>query len=270
MLTKIARRLKQASRPQRAASDFQAEMGEWERGLVARVRPFTMTGPERVVALSEAVSYTVRRDVPGAFVECGVWRGGSVLAMVLTLQRCGVDDRDVYLYDTFEGMTEPSELDVSDYSAPALVEWQTSTRTGEAAWAQLFDKAIFNIHLVKKLLLDTGYPQERLHFVKGTVEETIPGTIPAEIALLRLDTDWYESTHHEMTHLYPLINTGGVLMIDDYGHWKGCRKAVDEYFESGAAAYPLLHRVDYTCRIAVKAESAVPSGRGSIRSKSVP
>jgi len=97
----------------------------------------------------------------------------------------------------------------------------------------------------------TGYPAERIHYVKGKVEETIPATLPSRIALLRLDTDWYESTRHELQHLYPLLSTHGVLIIDDYGHWQGARQAVDEYF--AASAEPVfLHRVDYTARLVVK------------------
>lgn len=232
-----------------------ATIDSWERDLLERVQPFTMTSPQRVVALSDAVTYVERRGVPGALVECGVWRGGSVLTMILTLQRWGVTDRDIYLYDTFEGMTEPTAVDTSDFSAPALEEWRDSARAGEKAWSDWFDHDTFNLESVRRLLLDTGYPEERLHFVKGPVEETIPGTLPAKIALLRLDTDWYESTQHEMTHLYPVLNAGGVLMIDDYGHWKGCRKAIDEYFDGGAAPHLLLNRVDYTCRLAVKPET---------------
>lgn len=258
MLKRIARRLNHASASRSTPQDFLAEVGDWEREVVARVRPFTMTSPERVVALTEAVRYAVRRGVPGAFAECGVWRGGSVLAMVLTLQRLGVSDRDIYLYDTFEGMTEPSEVDVSDFDAPASVEWRESRRVGQRAWPHWFREETFNIEIVRRLLLDTGYPEARLHFVQGAVEETIPRTLPTDIAVLRLDTDWYESTRHEMTHLYPLLSTGGVLMIDDYGHWKGCRKAIDEYFASGTAPPVLLNRVDYSCRIAVKPESVRP------------
>lgn len=211
-----------------------------------------MTSPQRVVALAEAVDYVVRRDVPGAFVECGVWRGGSALAIILALQRLGVTDRDIYLYDTFDGMTKPSDLDVSDFDAPALAEWESSASRGRNAWHHWFNHETFNIDLVRGVLGDTGYPAERLHFVQGPVEDTIPETVPSRIALLRLDTDWYESTHHELTHLYPIISTGGVLVIDDYGHWKGCRKAVDEYFGVGGAAPLLLNRVDYSCRSAVK------------------
>ena len=226
-------------------------MGDWERDLMARVRPYTLTSDERIYALTEAVRYVVRREVPGAFVECGVWRGGSVMAMINALQREGVDDRDIYMYDTFEGMTKPSDIDTSSFDAPALEHWNKAVRKGVHAWPQWFNEELFNLDLVKRVLQDTGYPSERLHFVQGTVEETIPEQVPERIALLRLDTDWYESTRHEMVHLYPLLPPGGVLVIDDYGHWDGCREAVDEYFDSVGEA-PLLNRVDYSCRVAVK------------------
>ncbi len=100
-------------------------------------------------------------------------------------------------------------------------------------------------------MLSTGYKKEKVHFIKGKVEETIPKNIPKEIALLRLDTDWYESTKHELTHLFPLLKPNGVLIIDDYGHWEGVRKAVDEYI-SDNNIHILLNRIDYSGRIAVK------------------
>jgi O-methyltransferase len=104
---------------------------------------------------------------------------------------------------------------------------------------------------VRGAVLSTGYPDERVHLVEGRVEETLPGGAPAEIALLRLDTDWYESTKHELEHLYPRLSPGGVLILDDYGHYEGARRAVDEYFEAEGGR-PLLSRIDYTGRIGVK------------------
>jgi predicted O-methyltransferase YrrM len=97
----------------------------------------------------------------------------------------------------------------------------------------------------------TGFPAERTRFVQGDVGQTIPGEAPERIALLRLDTDWYESTRHELEHLYPRLQPGGVLIVDDYGHWAGAREAVDEYFAQHGIAI-LLNRIDYTGRIAVK------------------
>jgi hypothetical protein len=104
---------------------------------------------------------------------------------------------------------------------------------------------------VKRNLYSTGYPKDKLHFIEGKVENTIPGFSPEEIALLRLDTDWYESTKHELVHLYPRLVQNGILIVDDYGHWKGSAKAVDEYIkEKNLCVY--LNRIDYSGRLAVK------------------
>jgi hypothetical protein len=226
-------------------------LAEWERLIVDEARPHTMTSLERIVATIDAVAYVLRRDVPGAFVECGVWKGGSVLAMIRALQRRGVDDRDIYLFDTFEGMTRPTELDTSSYGSPALEVWTASEQERTEPWQGMFTADVFNIDTVRSLILGTGYPARHIHFVKGRVEDTLPDAGPPSIALLRLDTDWYDSTWHELVHLYPRVSNGGVLIIDDYGHWDGCRAAVDQYF---AEVQPpiLLSRIDYTGRVGVK------------------
>jgi hypothetical protein len=224
---------------------------EADRKILERALPYSMTGPPRMLALLDAVRYCVARGLSGAFAECGVWRGGSVLAMLLTLQDLGAESRQVYLYDTFEGMTAPTEHDVSELDPPALQTWQEAEREDRTAWDQLFAPEVFNEDSVRKLLTDTGYSATSLHFIRGPVEQTLPAQAPDEIALLRLDTDWYESTRHELTHLFPRLVPGGVLIIDDYGHWQGAQRAVDEYF--GSEHPPLLlSRIDYTGRIAIK------------------
>lgn len=229
-----------------------AGLSEADRAIVERAWPHTMTGVERIAALVDTVRYCVRRDVPGDFAECGVWMGGSVLAMILALQELGVNDRDIHLFDTFEGMTRPGEHDTSRYEAPALDSWSDEEGRHEGVWwAGYVAPGTATEQAVREVVLSTGYPPERLHFVRGPVEETLPASAPERLALLRLDTDWYESTRHELEHLYPRLSDGGVLIVDDYGHWEGCRRAVDEYFASQAAP-PLLSRVDYTARIAVK------------------
>lgn len=228
-------------------SSLSAQEAEVVRGS----QRFTMTGPERVVATMDAVAYVVQRDIPGAFVECGVWRGGSVVAMIKTLQRLGRDDRDIYLYDTFEGMSTPTELDTSPFEQSALRTFEQARAAGERAWAWAFGEETFDLEKVQRVIYGTGYPRRRLHFVVGRVEDTLPGEAPEAVALLRLDTDWYESTLHELVHLYPRIPAGGVLIIDDYGHWDGARKAVDEYFATDAPR-PLLSRIDYSARMGVK------------------
>lgn len=229
-----------------------AQISAEDRRIVQQVRPYTMTSPLRIEALLRTVRYCQARELPGAFVECGVWRGGSVMAMLLQLLESGANNRDVYLYDTFEGMTEPTEKDTSAFEPPALETWQKLTGHGERAWDELFKTDVFNEDLVRDVLKGTGYPGEHLHFVRGPVEKTIPDTMPEQIAILRLDTDWYESTLHELEHLYPQLVPGGVLIIDDYGHWEGARAAVDEYLAREDVAPLLLHRIDYTGRAAIK------------------
>ncbi|HKJ36340.1 MAG TPA: TylF/MycF/NovP-related O-methyltransferase [Solirubrobacterales bacterium] len=219
------------------------------RSIAERVAPYTMTGPSRVVALIEAVRYCARRGIPGDFAECGVWRGGSVLAMILAQQDLGADPRRIHLFDTFEGMTEPTEHDTSPYHPPAAEQWQAEE--GRPWRDLLFDGETHGERAVRSTLTETGYPESMLAFVAGPVEETLPSAAPESLALLRLDTDWYESTLHELRHLYPRLVSGGVLIIDDYGHWEGCRRAVDEYFAAEAEA-PLLQRIDYTARLAIK------------------
>lgn len=234
-----------------AAKREYAGIVDTDLALIEAVSPYTMTGWQRIHALIEAVRYCTRRGLPGAFAECGVWRGGSVLAMILVLQELGIDDRDIWLYDTFEGMTAPTEHDISPLEAPALKTWRDSQVRHEQPWSTLFKPEVFNEESVRAMLLSTGYPEARLHFIRGSVEETLPAHMPQKMALLRLDTDWYESTRHELTHLYPRLEIGGVLIIDDYGHWAGCKRAVDEYLAQQSPTL-LLNRIDYTGRIAVK------------------
>jgi len=215
--------------------------------VVAAVSEYTMTTPERIEALVNATRYVVASGIHGDVVECGVWRGGSSMAVALTLKELGDTSRRLYLYDTFEGMNAPTEHDVAFDGASAAGTFAEQRLSDDSAeWCRS------PIEEVENNLLRTGYPRDKLSFIKGKVEDTIPGRMPdGPIAILRLDTDWYESTRHELEHLYPKLVRGGVLVIDDYGHWAGARKAVDEYIAQQKLCL-LLNRVDYTGRIAVK------------------
>lgn len=217
------------------------------RALVDRVRTYTMTSVERMYALYNATKYVQQAAIPGSIVECGVWRGGSMMVVAHTLLSMKCTDRDLYLFDTYEGLPRPDESkDVDLWGNRAIDGWQTRQTSEESSyWAEA------SIDDVRTNLLSTGYPEAKLHFVKGLVERTIPRDAPEEIALLRLDTDWYASTKHEMNHLFPRLADKGVLIIDDYGHFKGARQAVDEYVAEHKLPL-LLNRVDYTGRLAVK------------------
>jgi hypothetical protein len=223
---------------------FPADFDESDIELCRRVGPYTMTTPPRLYALVRAVEYVAARDVPGAVVECGVWRGGSMMAAALTLLRLGKTERELYLFDTFSGMTAPTDEDVKRSGERAADLLAVETEDADI-WA------IASLDDVRDAVLGVGYPPERIHFVEGRVEETVPAHAPEEIALLRLDTDWYASTKHELVHLYPRLTSGGVLILDDYGHWQGARRAVDEYVSQNELTL-LLNRIDNTARIAVK------------------
>lgn len=222
------------------------DFDEVARSIIRSVQPYTMTSPERVFALIEAVRYIVQRGIPGSIVECGVWKGGSMMAAALTLVSLSVDSIDLYLFDTYEGMTEPSAIDVScDGERASKVFQRLSTNGDGSKWC------LASLEEVQQNMWSTGYSKERIKFIKGKVEDTIPIHAPERIALLRLDTDWYESTRHELVHLFPRLSAGGVLIIDDYGYWAGSRRAVDEYFAQQGVTL-LLNRIDTTARIAVK------------------
>jgi hypothetical protein len=205
-----------------------------------------MTSPERVVSLTRAVEYIVRHSIGGDVVECGVWRGGSMMAAARTLLRLGETSRTLHLFDTFDGMPPPTEYDYAPkYGKSASEILAAEDKATSRAWA------VAALDLVKVNVRSTGYPDHLTKYVPGRVEDTLPAHAPDRIALLRLDTDWYESTRHELIHLYPRLVSGGVLIIDDYGHWEGAAKAVDEYIASQGLQL-LLCRIDYTARIAVK------------------
>lgn len=213
---------------------------------VRRVAPYTMTSAERVAALCDAVRYVVDAKIPGDIVECGVWKGGSMMAVALMLLDLGECTRDLHLFDTFDGMSAPTGRDVAKDGVSAAELMARSDRNDpESVWCRA------PLDGVKAALNTTGYDAARMFFVQGRVEDTIPASAPDRIALLRLDTDWYDSTKHELTHLFPRLSPGGVLIIDDYGHWAGARQAVDEYLSEYRVPL-LLHRIDYTGRSAVK------------------
>jgi O-methyltransferase len=221
--------------------DFGVEI----RRTVGSVAPYTMTSPERIHALVTAVEYVIANDIPGDIVECGVWRGGSMMAVAETLVRLGKTNRRLYLFDTFEGMPPPAETDVNFRGEAAADLMSKAERDTAWVWA------VAQLEDVKERMRSTGYPEDLIEYVEGKVEDTIPREAPEQVAILRLDTDWYQSTKHEMKHLYPRLSPGGVLIVDDYGHWEGAKKAVDEYIVEERVRC-LLCRVDYTGRIAVK------------------
>jgi O-methyltransferase len=221
------------------------DLDESVRSIIRRVEPYTLTSVERVAALCVSVDYVIDHGIPGAFVECGLWRGGSLMAVLLRLRQRGISDRDIVGFDTFTGMTEPTREDV-DLRGRVAGNRQGGVKSlSDAVKYAIPEPEVFG------LLASTGYDPRRIRLVAGPVEDTLPADAPQTIAVLRLDTDWYASTRHELEHLYPRLSVGGVLLIDDYGHFQGARQAVDEYLQGHRI---LLQRIDYTGRLAIKQE----------------
>jgi len=235
------------SRTKSLSNRLPIEATENDRIIIDQVRPFTMTSSERIWTLIRSVDYVEANQVHGDFVECGVWRGGSVMAMALRLKQLASTSRTLWLYDTFEGMTAPTERDieaVGGVSAGSLLQ-KTEVGDGNNVWC------VADLTDVKTNITATGYPEQLVKFIEGDVSQTLLQHSPDSIALLRLDTDWYESTKSELEVLYPKLVPGGVCILDDYGHWLGARAAVDEFLLDQGAK-PLVLPIDFSGRIFIK------------------
>ncbi|MFD3523824.1 TylF/MycF/NovP-related O-methyltransferase [Streptomyces sp. NPDC058653] len=230
-------------KPKPKAAALPADYDDEAKSIIRAVKPYTMTSPERLNAFILATRHVVRHNIPGDIVECGVWRGGSMQACAKTLLSLGETDRGLHLFDTFEGMPPPTAEDLrrDGKSARELLAAQGKDRP---IWA------IASLEDVQAGFEKVPYPGERVHYVQGMVEDTVPQQAPEQISILRLDTDWYASTRHELEFLYPRLVSGGVLLIDDYGYWQGSRQAVDEFLEKTGERLLML-RMDEG-RIAVK------------------
>lgn len=252
VLKKRSRKAAKAARREASRSprpQMPVELSAEEREFVHYVkdRNLTMTSYERLWTTLMACKHVMERDISGAFVECGVWRGGNALLAAWVFRLHGANRR-VYLLDTFQGMTAPTQRDkrVKDGSA-ALGDFLQNQKGTYNTWCYA------SLEDVKNNFAQAGLLSENVIFVQGDVCETLEDerNLPDDIAVLRLDTDWYQSTKKELETLYPRLSIGGVLLIDDYGHWAGAKDATDEYFHLHNNR-PFLQYVDYTGRTAVK------------------
>ncbi|WP_329572000.1 TylF/MycF/NovP-related O-methyltransferase [Kitasatospora sp. NBC_01266] len=212
----------------------------------------TLTSPAAQYALWSAVRYLVSNGIPGALVECGVWRGGSMLLSALALLGTGTEDRDLYLFDTFDWKWEQSGDRDGLIGQPPADAPSAETRPADAGTvaAEQMSAGVTAEQVFRRIAAG-GYPAERIRCVTGLVQDTVPDQAPERIALLRLDTDQYDSTLHELRELYPRVSPGGVVIIDDYGKLAGATRATDEYLAE-LEHPPLLHRMDTQGRIFIK------------------
>jgi O-methyltransferase len=221
------------------------DVTDYENQLIAMVTGYTMTSKERIISLIRSVIYILDNNIPGDFVECGVWKGGSAMIIAKILKDRNIINRKLYLYDTFDGMVAPQELDKTFDGQDAAVLMNKQSKSDSFVWAYSPEDE------VKRNLAQTEFNSELIFFIKGDVCATLLIQKPSTIALLRLDTDWYESTKAELQILFPLVSKNGIVIIDDYGHWNGCKKAVDKYFSELEQPY-FFNRIDYTGRLIVK------------------
>ena len=212
------------------------------KAAVRAVRDHTMVSLERLVSLWQQVRSLDRDGIPGALVECGVWRGGATGMMALAhLHAGGGATRALHLFDSFAGLPEP----VAALDGAGAVAYAGQRAEGRL---QPIGQCVGSLAENEDLLLRRiGYPATQVHFHAGWFEETVPRDAAAvgPVALLRLDGDWYASTRTCLAHLYAQVVPGGVVVIDDYGHWPGCRRAVDE-FTAGLGTPLTLRPIDYT------------------------
>lgn len=232
---------------------FGQELAEFDKSayeIALKVRDRTMTSENSIFNLIEATRYIAKNNIPGDIVECGVWRGGSMLAVALALNSLEINSRNLYLYDTYQGMTPPTELDIDlkgksaqSHLSHSKISDSTSHQPGVIAFASLGD--------VMMGMSESKYPVQNIHYVQGDVATTLLEHKHKKIALLRLDTDWYESTKIELEELWDLLATGGVLILDDYDYWVGAKKAVDEFFSSRNMS-PLMMKISAGGRVLIK------------------
>lgn len=198
------------------------------------VRPYSMTSAERMNCLFDSLEYVRKNNIQGDYVECGVWKGGNILGMMKYLEYHDNVENNIWLYDTFCGMTAPEEIDVD------LMDNKAKDILGEVF-------CLSSLEEVEQALTESNYPKEKIKYVIGDVCETLkdPKNIPEKISLLRLDTDWYNSTMMELMVLWDKLEIGAPCIIDDYGHWRGCRKATDEFLASLSCSHQ-IEQIDYT------------------------
>ena len=201
-----------------------------ELRLIEISKKNTMTSYQKLNFLLRSIEHVYNNKIDGDFVECGVWKGGNIILFKNMINKLNMQNKKIYAFDTFEGMTKPLDIDVD-------------LRFKQEKAADVMDRSpkdynIHNIHSyypiekVKKNIIESCKDLENIKFIKGDVLKTllISDNIPEKISILRLDTDWYESTKIELEILFPKLVNNGILIIDDYGDYKGCKKAVDEYF----------------------------------------
>jgi O-methyltransferase len=204
-------------------------------------------GRERFLSLYESINYIFINNIEGDFVECGVYKGGSSMMMASLIKKTS-SKKKLWMYDTFKGMTPPDEndVDLKGVSAKKFLETKKKIENDDDIWAYS------SLEYVKKNIRRTGINEDQCEYIAGPVENTLKVHRPKKISLLRLDTDFYSSTKFELDYLYSILSKNGIIIIDDYGHWRGCKKAVDDFFKSKKNFF--FSKIDYSGIVGIKLE----------------
>lgn len=209
----------------------------FNKDIIKKFSKYTMTSNVKIFSLIKVFEYVNKFKIAGDFAECGVYTGGNIMILKKLIEKNKLDVK-IYAYDTFEGMTAPTSYDVK-------IDGTIAKKKFKKNWASCsLDKLKQNFKEVKLSI-------KNIRFIKGKVEDTlkIKKNLPKKLSILRLDTDFYESTKSELQKLYPLLVKGGVLIIDDYGSWLGSKKATDEYFSNKKI---FMHYIDHSARMIIK------------------
>ena len=211
-------------------------------------KKLSMVPVDRLMAVISATKYIIENNIEGDFVECGVWRGGNLIIFQKFIEKYNLQKK-IYAYDTFEGMSNPEEIDRT-FDGKSSIEALNKIREKKIKRDENILVAECSIEKVLENFKKFSQ-KENLICIKGKVEETLKlkDNLPNKISILRLDTDWYSSTKIELEILFPLLEKNGILIIDDYGYWQGAKKAVDEYFKDKQLT---MFKIDFTGRLIIK------------------
>ncbi len=238
---------------QRGADQSGYDLADEANPHIQTVRSHTMLPQQRLVSLYQQAVFCEAAGLEGSFVECGTWKGGAVGLMALANLQHGSKRRHLHLFDSFEGIPEPDEA-IDGERATQFARSVGGEAKGKLVALEQTYGAVGTLEANRELLEQIiGYDANYLHYHKGWFQDTLPKEADetGEIAILRLDGDWYSSTKVCLEHLYDRVVRGGFVILDDYGWYEGSKKAVDEFMaREGIKAF--LNHIDNAGRYWIK------------------
>jgi O-methyltransferase len=221
--------------------NFLSNAPEEFRRLYLEARETTMLSRERLFDLYASVKHVIQHDIPGDIVEVGCW-GGGALAIALAVVQASNSKKSVWGYDTFEGHPEPNPDEFDVWGNSQLERFNELKAQGDD-WCKV------SLEEVGQNVQRICQSSDGLKLIKGKAEETLKRQLPEVVSIIRCDVDWYEPSLATFEILYPRLSPGGIVIVDDYGHHTGSRKAIDQYFGD---LHPKFTHIDYSCITFVK------------------